>query len=160
MNTFKHRSKPEKEPYRYTMSGLDDIYLCGGYDRVKTDYGDGVVVHHMDDLHRAIGLYLTESKKTLNGKEIRFLRHQMDLTQAHLGDVLRVTDQTVARWEKDEVTIPGPEDLLLRLVYLGHESKTVDVRSLADTLRASDEAASDKAVFTPTDDGDGWKLAA
>lgn len=159
MNTFiKHRGKPDKEPYRYTMSGLDDIYLCGGYDRVKTDYGDAVVIHHMDDLHRVIGLYLTQSKKTLDGKEIRFLRHQMDLTQAELGDILRVTDQTVARWEKGEVLIPGPEDLLLRAVFLGHTLKAVDVRALAEALRAADSSPSERLVFAPTDEG--WRKVA
>lgn len=158
MNTFRHREKPEKALYRYTMCGLDDIYLAGGYDEVPTDYGKGVVVHDMDDLHRAIGLYLTQSKKTLNGKEIRFLRHQMDLTQAQLGDVLRVTDQTVARWEKGEVPIPGPEDLLLRAVYLGHLSKCVDVRALAESLRALDSALSEKLVFAPAEKG--WRAVA
>lgn len=158
MNTFKHRGKPEKEPIQYTMCGLDDIYLCGGYDLVESDYGPGLVVHHMDALHRAIGMYLTQSKKTLDGKEIRFLRHQMDLTQAQLGDILRVTDQTVARWEKGEVPIGGPEDLLLRILYLGHISKAVDARQLADELRAKDSMPSEKLVFTPTTRG--WALAA
>lgn len=159
MNTFRHRGKPEREPLQYTMCGLDDIYLCGGYDQVETDYGKGVVVHHMDDLHRAIGLYLTQSKKTLSGKEIRFLRHQMDLTQAQLGDWLRVQDQTVARWEKGEVPIGGPEDLLLRIVYLGL-SKQVDVRKLAEALRATDAEPTDKLVFAPTSRGGWTKLAA
>ena len=158
MNTFRHRGKPEKPPYRYTMCGLDDIYLAGGYDETETDYGSGVIIHHMDELHSAIGFYLATSKKTLNGKEIRFLRHQMDLTQAQLGDILRVTDQTVARWEKGEVPIPGPEDLLIRMVYLGHVSKTVDVRVLAESLRKVDATPSDKLVFTPTEEG--WALAA
>jgi DNA-binding transcriptional regulator YiaG len=158
MNTFKHREKPEKALYRYTMCGLDDIYLAGGYDEELTDYGNGVVVHDMDDLHRAIGLYLARSKKTLNGKEIRFLRHQMDLTQAQLGDILRVTDQTVARWEKNEVSIPGPEDLLLRVVYLGHISGRVDVRPIADALRTADAEPSDKLVFDLEDEG--WQAIA
>lgn len=158
MNTFKHRDKPEKPPYRYTMCGLDDIYLAGGYDEAETDYGRGVIIHHMDDLHRAIGMHLASLKKTLNGKEIRFLRHQMDVTQAELGDVLRVTDQTVARWEKGEIPIPGPEDLLLRIVYLGHVCKRVDVRALAETLRKVDAEPTEKLVFAPTDEG--WALAA
>jgi DNA-binding transcriptional regulator YiaG len=158
MNTFRHREKPQKAPYKYTMSGLDDIYLAGGYDEVETEYGKGVVIHNMDELHQAIGLYLATSKKTLNGKEIRFLRHQMDLTQAELGDILRVTDQTVARWEKSEVPIPGPEDLLMRVVYLGHLSQIVDVRALAEGLRTLDAAPSEKLVFTLTKQG--WQAPA
>lgn len=158
MKPFRHREKPEKAPHPYTMCGLDDIYLAGGYDEVQTDYGNGVVVHDMDDLHRAIGLYLTQEKKTLNGKETRFLRHQMNLTQAHLADLLRVTDQTVARWEKGEVPIPGPADILLRTLYLGHLQRKVDVRKLAEALRAMDAAPSEKLVFARTEDG--WRAKA
>ncbi len=158
MKTFRHCEKPERALYQYTMCGLDDIYLVGGYDEVPTEYGKGVVVHDMDDLHHAIGVHLATSKKTLSGKEIRFLRHHMDVTQAQLGDVLRVTDQTVARWEKGEIPIPGPEDLLLRIVYLWHVCKKVDVRRLAEALRETDAEPSEKLVFKPT--GDGWALAA
>lgn len=158
MNTFRHRGKPEKALYRYTMCGLDDIYLAGGYDEVDSDYGKGVVVHDMDDLHRVIGVYLTEKKKTLTGKEIRFLRQQMDLTQAQLADLLRVEDQTVARWEKGRVRIPGPADLLLRTLYLGHLHRKVDVRALAEALRAMDAMPSDKLVFDQTDKG--WQAKA
>src|SRR5579863_5934100 len=157
MNTFKHRHKPEKPPYHYTMCGLDDIYLAGGYDEKETDYGSGVIIHHMDDLHRAIGLYLATSKKDLNGKEILFLRHQMDVTQAELGDVLRVSDQTIARWEKGETAIGGPEDLLLRAIYVGHLVKNVDVRRLGDDLRKVDAERAEKLFFAPTDNG--WEFA-
>ena len=158
MNTFRHKGKPERDPYHYTMCGLDDIYLASGYDRAQSEYGGGVVIHHIDDLHRAIGVYLTQSKKALNGKEIRFLRHEMDLTQAELGDLLRVTDQTVARWEKGLSSIGGPEDLLLRVVFLGHLYKNVNVRALADTLRATDSEPFDKLVLTRTK-GE-WRAAA
>jgi DNA-binding transcriptional regulator YiaG len=89
-------------------------------------------------LHRVIGEHLACSKKALTGKEVRFLRHEMDLSQAQLSDLLRVTDQTVARWEKAEVPITGPADLLVRVFYLGHIFKKVDVRALADKLRTDD----------------------
>jgi DNA-binding transcriptional regulator YiaG len=141
--------------YHYTMCGLDDIYLTSGYERTDTDYGSGVTIHDMDGLHRAIGEHLVFAKKALNAKEVRFLRHGMDLSQAQLGDLLRVTDQTVARWEKGEVDIPGPADLILRALYLGVVSGKVDVRKLAEQLRAMDESAAGKQLFTPTERG--WR---
>lgn len=144
---FRYGGAPEREPYRYTMCGLDDIYLVSGYERADSQYGAGVVIHDMDGLHRAIGLHLATEKKALNPKEVRFLRHEMDLTQAHLGDLLRVSDQTVARWEKGEVPIPGPAEMLLRVLYLGHVSKKVDVRKLAEDLRAMDEPATNRQLF-------------
>jgi transcriptional regulator with XRE-family HTH domain len=40
----------------------------------------------------------------------------MGLTQAELGAKLRVTDQTVARWEKGQ-TDPGPADMPIRIRF-------------------------------------------
>jgi DNA-binding transcriptional regulator YiaG len=155
---FRHRDGTVKSPYHYTLCGLDDIYLVSGYEREDTEYGSGVVIQHMDELHRAIGDSIAKFKKTLDPKEVRFLRHEMDLTQAELGDLLRVTDQTVARWEKGEVPIPGPADLLVRAFYLDHAEQRVDVRKLAEELRANDDPTSSKRLFVPTDDG--WAQAA
>ena len=45
----------------------------------------------------------------------------MELTQAELGAKLRVTDQTVARWEKGETTIPGVADQMLRVLFLASD---------------------------------------
>jgi putative transcriptional regulator len=159
MNTeFAYDGLADCPPYHYTMCGLDDIYLISGYERASTDYGSGVIIQDMDGLHRAIGEHLAESKKALNGKEVRFLRHEMDLTQAHLGAWLGVTDQTVARWEKGDCEIPGPAQMLLRVLYLEHVSKRVDARALAEYLHNMDEPATDKQLFQPTDDG--WQAIA
>jgi DNA-binding transcriptional regulator YiaG len=153
MKEFKCKGKTDKPPYHYTMCGLDDVYLTSGYERTDTDYGSGIVIEDMDGLHRAIGMNLVFAKKSLNAKEVRFLRHEMDLSQAQLGDLLRVKDQTVARWEKGEVDIPGPADLVLRALYIGDVSGKVDVRKLAEQIRAMDESATGKQLFTPTDKG-------
>src|SRR5665213_898778 len=101
--------------------GLDDVYLCSGYEQVPN--GDGtfdITVHDQDGLHRAIGEFLVREKKALSGKELRFLRRQMDVTQSELATLLGTTDQAVARWEKEQTRISGVADTLLRVIYLGH----------------------------------------
>lgn len=142
----------DAEPLHYNWCGLDDVYLRSGYDRVPTDDGDDIVIQDMDGLHRAIALRLATVKKTLNGKEVRFLRHEMDLSQKDLGKILRVTDQTVARWEKGEIMIPGPEELLLRVTYVASLQGHVDVRALAEQLSDVDDCPVDtKQFFAKTD---------
>jgi DNA-binding transcriptional regulator YiaG len=116
----------DHKPLHYNWCGLDDIYLLSGYKRIRTDDGDDIIIQDMDGLHRAIGTHLALHKKTLNGKEVRFLRHQMDLSQKELGKILRVTDQTVARWEKGEILVPGPKELLLRITYMAFVKGTTD----------------------------------
>jgi putative transcriptional regulator len=158
MKKFKHRNTAMKDPYHYKMCGLDDIYLMGGYEKIETEYGSGVVIQDQDELHMAIACFLVNSKKTLNGKEIRFLRHEMNLTQAELGRLLRVTDQTVARWEKGECAVDGPAELLVRGLYIAHAGGQLDLPMLAKHLEELEGDAASKHVFAATDEG--WKLAA
>lgn len=106
-------------PYHYRECGLDNIFLLNGFD---FEYHDGdryISVHNADELWKAIGLHLVEKQKTLSPKEVRFLRNHMRLTQAELAQMLRVDDQTVARWEKGKSKLPGPADLALRAAFLG-----------------------------------------
>lgn len=129
-----------KKPYHYTECGLDEVYLVGGYEEHETPYGKGVSVKNVDGLHRAIADWLVCEKKALSGSEIRFLRKQLDLSQSELADLLGTTSQTVARWEKAQFEIPGPADILLRLVYLQENYGKVDaelglrLRELADSV--------------------------
>src|SRR5947209_2950954 len=90
------------QPLRYTGCGLDDIYLLSGYEvHPDTGYGRSVSVKDLDALRRVIGEQLIRKKKFLRGKELRFLRTEMDLTQSELGRLIGYSDQQVARWEKD-----------------------------------------------------------
>ena len=85
-----------REQYHYTESGLDFVYLIKGFDLVKGPGGQRrVVIHNMDGLHRAIGKFLVEERGTLSGKEVKFLRNELLLSQSSLGAVLGVTEQTV-----------------------------------------------------------------
>ena len=133
---------------KYSGCGLDDIYLTGGYELVKTPYGDGISIHYLDGLHRAIGKNLVTQKKELSGKELRFLRKEMDLTQAELGRFIGLSSQQIARWEKAQSAISGPADYLLRKLYLEHIHGKLSLKELIDELDETDSTASDEQVFT------------
>jgi DNA-binding transcriptional regulator YiaG len=118
---------------------------------------DGAVrIKDGQQLLQAIGLYLVTAKKTLSPKELRFLRRAMDDTQDSLAEVLGVSDQSVARWEKGRVEIPSPADFLIRMLYLEFIGEKQDLRDLLKSLRETDEPMHEKHVFTK--DGD-WRLA-
>jgi len=55
----------------------------------------------------------------IKGPEMRRLRRKMGLTQKQLGDKLGVTENTVARWEREEVKISEIAAKLMRIVA-GH----------------------------------------
>lgn len=153
-----HAGEKQKAPYHYTACGLDDVYLMSGYEIEETPYGKGVSVKNADDLHEAIGTLLVNNKKVFSGKEIRFLRHQMDLTQSELARLFGTSTQQVARYEKGESEMPGPADRILRLLYNEHVQKDIQVRSLLTVLDEMDDRTNGK-MFFERHHGD-WKKAA
>lgn len=147
----------EKEVLHYTGCGLDDVYLASGYERETTPYGDGVRIRDLDGLHLQIGLHLIRNRKSLSGKEIRFLRHLMDLTQSELARFFGCNVQQVARYEKDQSEIPGPADRILRILFEEHADEIGSVRERLERLDAVDDGAQ-RMVF---EDVDGeWRHAA
>jgi DNA-binding transcriptional regulator YiaG len=105
------------------------------YVREQIDGEDAVTIIDMDGLWKTIGFALVTGRKALAPKEVRFLRHHMDLTQAGLGAKLRVSDQTIARWEKGETPVPGPEDLLLRVWFLACERAQPEGGKMLERVR-------------------------
>jgi len=153
---FRYTGDDEKDPYHYTECGLDNVFLVSGYDLEETEEGPSVSVKCADDLLRAIGRFLASEKKLLSGKELRFLRNQMDLTQAELAKLVGTTDQSVARWEKDICSVPGAADYLIRVLYLEHAHENVSVRDLLEALEERDEDEySQKSHFYKS--AEGWK---
>jgi DNA-binding transcriptional regulator YiaG len=145
---------PEGEPLRYTACGLDDVYLVNGFTRETVDGEQFTTIEDMDSLWKAISQHLVTKRKTLAPKEIRFLRNQMNMTQAELGARLRVSDQTIARWEKGEAAIPGPADSMLRVLYLASPraqqegGKVLDkLMELIEELVSRDEQPPKPIVF-------------
>ncbi|MEW6100412.1 MAG: helix-turn-helix domain-containing protein [Pseudomonadota bacterium] len=103
--------------YHYTMCGLDNVWLANGYTVYETPYGRGVSIHDADGLHRALALRLADKPGRLTGKELRFLRTHLGLSQAGLAKMLDVTDQAVSLWERTG-RVPKSADTLIRMTVL------------------------------------------
>ena len=147
----------ERTPFHYVASGLDDVYLLSGFERYETDYGSGFSITDIDGLHRAIAQNIALHKKVLNGKEIRFLRKQMNLGQEELADLMGVSGQSIARWEKGECEIAGPAELSIRGLFISQDSGNIDLVELAKSVKAMAVDAN-RQEFEDTEDG--WKIAA
>jgi DNA-binding transcriptional regulator YiaG len=146
---------PEGEPLHYTACGLDDVYLVNGFIRETIDGEQYTTIEDIDNLWKAIARYVVTEKKVLAPKEIKFLRGQMGYTQSELGARLRVSDQTVARWEKGKGdTIPGPADFMIRVLYLAcaraqpEGGKVLDkLMEILDQLVTKDDQPCQPALF-------------
>ncbi|MBF9052582.1 transcriptional regulator [Roseobacter sp. HKCCD9010] len=115
----------DQSRYHYTECGLDNVWLVNGVERHDTPYGAGVSIVDVDGLHAAIGLRIADRADQMAGAEFRFLRHELDLSQRTLGNLLGVDGQSIKRWErKSNTSLDGPGPRLLAALY--RESTTGD----------------------------------
>lgn len=147
---FRNGEKLCSKPLHYVDSGLDNIFLLNGFE----DDGESLIIKDMEGLHRAIGLNIALERKAPSGKELRFLREEMDMTQAEIGRLLGVSSQSVARWEKGQTESIGAAVFGVRVLYLMSllpQEKVaeilIDFASRLDALNDNDET-SDKVEFS------------
>jgi DNA-binding transcriptional regulator YiaG len=127
--------------YHYEASGLPYVFLKNGFERVETPYGKGVTIHDLPGLHKAIAQILIGSTHPLLGCEFRFLRTELGLSQAELGELLGRDVQSVARWEKGRNQRVDPAaERVLRVLYRETLSREQKRNSVIDYLRELDAA--------------------
>jgi DNA-binding transcriptional regulator YiaG len=108
------------EAYHYTESGLDNVMVFGMVARLD-DEGEAVVtIPNIIGLHHAIAEAIVAHTAGINGKELRFLRTEMGMTQAELAKIVHHDAQSVARWEKGEYHIAPTAEALIRLLAIQH----------------------------------------
>ena len=147
-----------RKGYRYTESGLTNVWLANGYTIRKTRHGDGVSIQNVDGLHRALARALS-NKPRLTGTEVRFLRKEMGLSQRGLGELLGVTDQAVALWER-KGRLPKTADRLLRLIYVEHDRGNAPIRTTIQHINDMDPQDLDQIIAEAAKGGWKTRLAA
>lgn len=104
--------------YRYTECGLDNVYVHG-LSPIIDDEGEEVFrINNINGLHKAIASSIAMQSAALSGKQLRFLRTEMGLTQAELGKMVHKEQLTVGRWEREETPIDTNADTIIRLVAI------------------------------------------
>lgn len=140
-----------RQPYHYTMSGLEGIYLLNGYRIEDVDGEEYVSITDIQGLHCAIGRHLVTHRKALAPREIRFLRNTMGMTQADLADLLGNNSQSVARWEKGACDMPGASEKLLRAVFLASLLSGEELVALRDLLTTTLSELDEMDETSPAD---------
>lgn len=101
--------------YHYTECGLDNVVIEGA-SLVKDQADDEtIIIPAIGALHKVIAEGIVTQPSKMNGKELRFLRSEMGMTQEMLAELLKVTVLTIGRWERGESPIKDTAEMLVRL---------------------------------------------
>ncbi len=143
--------------YHYTDGGLENVWLANGYVEHKTPYGRAVSIHDLDGLSKAVCLSLVRKSNKLTGKEFRYLRQALLLSQGSIATLFGCTEQTVSLWERHG-KVPLWADKLLRITYIGKANGDTSVGELIDRMNFLDRVVNQRIVLHETEDG--WESSA
>lgn len=131
--------------YHYQECGLNNIYLKNGYHEIDTPYGKAVSITDVEGLNKAIAHNLITYKPRLTGSEVRFLRKQLELSQAKLAILLSNTEQAVALWEKKS-NIPKWASNMLRMLVSEHLGGNQKLREIIERFNDMDRAEYEDSI--------------
>ncbi|MET0776172.1 MAG: transcriptional regulator [Pseudomonas mandelii] len=123
--------------YHYVESGLPNVWLSNGFVVKQTAYGESVAITDVKGLHDVIGKAIAEKPSVLTGAEFRFLRKELGLSQESLAEIVGLTGQAVAIWEKTD-KIPMVNDRYLRGLYLEAKTGEADLMAAINTINKLD----------------------
>ena len=132
--------------YHYTESGLANVWLENGYVVRDTPYGKSVAVEEADALHQVLALALVNKAGRTTGKELRFLRVMLGLSQESLGTkCLGVTEQSVSLWERTG-KVPKSADVLVRMLVLERLNGNGRVTQLLERINTVDRLVNQRLI--------------
>ena len=131
--------------YHYTECGLDNVWLENGYAMHRTPYGKGVSIDGGDSLHAVLVAEILRKKGRMTGKELRFLRTHLALSQGNLGKCLGATEQSVSLWERTG-KVPAATDALVRLMAIERVRGNEKVTAILNRINDVDRLVNQKIV--------------
>lgn len=141
--------------YHFTECGLDNVWLENGYEEKDTAYGKAYAVKSVEDLLREIAMQLVRKPGRLSGREFKYLRVHMHLSQAAMAKLQGVTEQNISLWER-RGKVPITNDTMQRLLFLKHASEDQTLRSAFEQIMAVERLVHQKIVATSGRKG--WKF--
>ncbi len=116
--TLKRRTASKNRPYHYTLSGLENLFLCGIDVMVCPNCSiESPQIPQLKQLHRTIAEMLLRKARALTGREIRFLRKNAGLPARKFATLLQVSPEHLSRVENGHYKSLGRStDQLVRVL--------------------------------------------
>lgn len=147
------------QPYRYTESGLDYIWLIGILQykcpKCKETY---VEIPCINELHLLIGRNIVCKKELLIGSEVKFLRKEIGMRSKDMAEALSIKLETYSRWENEKQSLAAYHDKTLRMMYIMNASEKAgkvlsqDFQTVLQNIAVSKVTKTRKKIqFTPSE---------
>jgi DNA-binding transcriptional regulator YiaG len=136
--------------WHYTQCGLDNVWLDGGYEVKDTPYGKAVAVHDVDGLHALLARQLARDAGPLTGKQFRFLRSWLGMTQEALAGMMGVTVGALSLWERKD-SVPRINEKLLRLMVLAKVDGNTPLHDAIERVNTVHKLVNQKFVVSEHD---------
>ncbi len=130
--------------HHYTESGLDNIWLSNGYQ-----IDDSISVDQPNNLHYTIASHMISLRSKLSPKEFKYLRNDIQATQATFAAVLGISESTIRNWEHGRSEISPIADRMIRMIYRSCAGDDPDVVNLVNDLTVQ-SGNSSKLIFKYT----------
>ncbi len=146
--------------YRYDECGLDNVILVG-LEACEDDEGSLVVtIQHVNVLHRAIVKAIATKPSGITGREVRFIRTELGLTQAEFAARINKDAQTVARWEKGKNPVDPTADTVIRVLALEHVGEKEGLPSIKELASWAVGSSAEPPIRIDATDQETWPMAA
>lgn len=104
--------------YLLRGTGVANVFLRNGFDRVVDEDGASVAIHDLEGLIATLAVEVAVRSSPLTAGEFRFLRKRLNLSQSGLAERFGKEAQAVAKWEKGVGAVPRAEAEALRVFVL------------------------------------------
>lgn len=145
--------------YHYTESGLPNVFIEGLSFPVDDDGDEVIQIPFISALHAEIVRGIIMHKGAMQPEQIRFVRTELGMSQARLGEILGVKGLTVGRWERGEIPMANGSETLLRKLASEQVLKVFDTK-IEDLAKNVASAANQDESITIHAQGEGYSLAA
>ena len=141
---------------RYPHFAFPNIYLVNGYTVTNTHRGEEMEFAREDDLEQCIRRIVLRKPSRLRGWDLRFLRRGLSMTQAELGAYVDRDEQTIARWEKTEDSVPRAVDVVIRMRFAACCEPSLSIKEVLSFVDGKGPMLPPSIFLRLTDKG--WRM--
>ena len=148
-----------EQRYQYRESGLDNVFIYGGFEKIDSPYGESVAIRDLKGLHQCIAQCLVEKPSPLTGAEFRFLRTELDLSQYAMGQLCGREERSVRNWETREEHVDEPANTIIRFVYTQRFNPSANFEELSKNIQLLQHVDRELHEMKLRNTASGWKPA-